>query len=121
MTLPSGARAPAFLALVAACGTPASSGSSAFVLETPATAVVEENVTACDVDAVCGLSLAFSDTTVFALYGTGEGAGPRCPIAVAVSDVAFTLAPGDEVSVVLRGCPEAGLALAAISRTTPAG
>lgn len=74
-------------------------------------AVVTENVTACVVDAVCGLRLQFSDTTVFALYGSGERDTPSCRIDVAVSDAAFEIAPGSAVTVEMEDCPGMGLVL----------
>lgn len=96
--------------VLAGCGaSEQQEAASAFALGAPVEAVVTENVTACVVDAVCGLRLDFSDTTVFALYGGGERSAPACEIPTEVSDVAFSLQGGETVSLVLRECPGMGL------------
>lgn len=69
---------------------------------------VVDNVTACEVDATCSLRIAFADTTVTGVYGTGERPAPPCEIARGVSDLAFTLRPGDRVRVDLRPCGDEG-------------
>jgi hypothetical protein len=70
---------------------------------------IVDNVTACVVDGDCILRIEFSDTTVSALYGTGERPAPNCTLQRSVSDVAFGLAAGDRISVVLSGCGADGL------------
>ncbi len=80
------------------------------------TAVVSENVTACVVDAVCTLRLDFADTTVVAVYGTGDRDGQGCEIDTQVSDVAFELSPGIPVAVVLLECAGVGLVVDQIRR-----
>ena len=87
---------------------------STFVTDTQARAKVVENVTACVVDAVCGLRLEFSDTTVFALYGSGERDTPPCTIPTDVSDAAFGLDEGQIVSVVIRDCTGMGLIVGSV-------
>jgi hypothetical protein len=86
-------------------------GTSEFSTTRPVQAVVTENVTSCVVDGVCGLRLEFSDTTVFALYGSGERPTPSCSIGVEVSDAAFAARPGASVTVVLEECVGLGLIL----------
>lgn len=81
-------------------------------VETPA--LVQENVTACEVDAVCGLWLGFADTVVFAVYGHGDVETPPCPVERSVSDAAFRAEVGDTVAVLLRDCPGVGLVLGAL-------
>lgn len=71
-------------------------------------AQVSENVTACEVDAVCYLVLQLSDTTIVALYGTGERPAPPCPISKEVSDVAFGVGAGDVVEVRVTNCEGEG-------------
>ena len=63
-----------------------------------------ENITACVVDAVCYLRIEFADTTLNALYGTGERPAPPCEISREVSDVAFEVEPGDLISVRISTC-----------------
>jgi hypothetical protein len=67
---------------------------------------VVENLTACEVDAICSLQLTFSDTTILAIYGTGERPEPTCQSPVGVSNVAFTLKPGELVDVVVESCDQ---------------
>jgi len=66
---------------------------------------VLENSTACIVDAVCYLRIEFADTSMVALYGTGERPAPLCEISREVSDVAFQVQPGEVISVVVSKCP----------------
>jgi hypothetical protein len=73
--------------------------------------VITENVTACVIDAVCGLRLEFSDSVVFALYGSGERPAGGRSIEVEVSDAAFVMLPGAAVTVVLEECGGMGLVL----------
>ncbi|NNF12812.1 MAG: hypothetical protein HKN72_06305 [Gemmatimonadetes bacterium] len=72
-------------------------------------ASVRENVTACEVDAVCYLVLQYSDTTIMAIYGTGERPAPPCSISVETSDVAFGTSRGDVVQVRVSECEGEGL------------
>lgn len=96
---------------LAACGDSLETTESDFELESPLSATVVENVKACTVDAVCGLRLRLADTSVFALYGTGERAENACRIDVAVSDAAFEASTGQVVNVVLKECEDLGLVL----------
>lgn len=89
-------------------GSGGSEGLSEFREDTLIVGRVVENSTACEVDATCFLRIAFSDTTVTGVYGTGEGPPPPCEIARGVSDLAFTLRPGDRVRVDLRPCSDEG-------------
>lgn len=70
---------------------------------------VLENSTACTVDATCYLRIEFADTTLEALYGTGERpTPPPCTIAAEVSDAAFEVVVGDVVEVVVSPCGDEG-------------
>lgn len=103
---------------VVACTPPPSDGSDGESPGSDALSTYEEgalvvgrvvdNVTACEVDATCSLRIAFADTTVTGVYGTGERPAPPCEIARGVSDLAFTLRPGDRVRVDLRSCGDEG-------------
>ena len=75
-----------------------------------------ENVTACEVDAVCYLRIQFADTTMRAIYGTGERPPPPCPISVEVSDAAFAVEAGDVLEVAITACPDEGMFLERIVR-----
>ena len=77
-----------------------------------------ENSTACSVDAVCYLRIAFADTVVVAVYGTGERPAPPCTISVDVSDAAFEIEAGDVVDVVISRCGEEGYYLERIEGGT---
>jgi hypothetical protein len=83
---------------------------------TTVTGRVAENVTACEVDAVCYLRIEFADSTVEAVYGTGERPAPECEIPVEASDAAFTAVAGDVVQVVVVPCAGEGLFLRALER-----
>lgn len=104
--------------VVAGCTNASSLNVSMFSTGDLVLAEVRENVTACTVDAVCGLRLEFADTSVFALYGTGERASPDCSISVEVSDAAFGVAAGDPVNVILEECPGVGLVLRGLETTS---
>lgn len=69
---------------------------------------VVENRTDCVVDADCALTIAFSDTTISALYGTGERPAPPCEIEREVADAAFDVEPGDVVRVIVARCGDEG-------------
>ena len=69
---------------------------------------VLENSKACVVDAMCYLQIEFADTTIAALYGTGERPAPLCEITSEVSDAAFQIEPGDVVDVVISVCASGG-------------
>lgn len=103
----------AVLLLVVACA-PGPDGSASgpeptpFVEDSVVTGRVLENSTACTVDALCYLRIAFLDTTVTAMYGTGERPAPPCTISVQVSDVAFEVEAGDVVGVVISRCGDEG-------------
>lgn len=108
-------RAPlafAALTLLVACGSPPNPdpppGLSPFAPGVLLRAQVSENVTACEVDAVCYLVLQLSDTTIVAVYGTGERPAPPCPISTEVSDAAFGADAGDVVEVRVTNCEGEG-------------
>jgi hypothetical protein len=87
---------------------PESSGDlSLFTEDAVISGRVRENVTACTVDAVCYLRIEFADTSIVALYGSGERPAPLCEISKEVSDVAFEVQAGDPVEVMVSMC-EAG-------------
>jgi hypothetical protein len=69
---------------------------------------VVENRTDCIVDADCTLLIEFSDTTIHALYGTGERPAPPCEIEPEVADAAFDLEPGDLVRTIIANCRPEG-------------
>ena len=76
---------------------------------------VIENSTACEVDAVCYLRIEFADTTIAAVYGTGERPAPYCEISMDVSNLAFRVPVGARVDVVVSRCRTEGLYLSEIS------
>jgi hypothetical protein len=84
---------------------------SPFVADTPLNARIVENSTACIVDAVCFLRLEFADTTVDAIYGTGEYPAPPCDIPGDAATAAFRAAAGDIVRVAVTSCPPHGFML----------
>jgi hypothetical protein len=116
-------RSPLVLLLAAACA-PGPEGSTSapeptrFVEDSLARGSVVENSTACSVDAVCYLRIAFADTVVVAVYGTGERPAPPCTISVDVSDAAFEIEAGDVVDVVISRCGEEGYYLERIEGST---
>lgn len=77
---------------------------------------VLENSRACEVDAVCYLRIEFADTTVVAVYGTGERPAPPCTMTVEVSDVAFQVEPGAMIDAVILKCDGEGHYLQSIQR-----
>jgi len=74
-----------------------------------------ENSTACEVDAVCYLRIEFADTSIVAVYGTGERPAPPCEIPADASDPAFRVEAGARVDVVVSRCGGEGLYLSEIS------
>ena len=100
----------ALSACVGASGPPGSTRLDTLALGEAVTARVLENEPGCVVDAVCFLTLEFSDTVVVAIYGSGERPAP-CPIDVAVSDAAFALDPGVVTGVTVDSCDGEGLIL----------
>jgi len=93
---------------------PRGAPTTAFALEEPIVGSVLVNSTDCVVDAICSLSLAFADTTVVVVYGSGERPTPRCPTPVDASDAAFGVEAGDLVRVEVRACDDGGLVLASL-------
>lgn len=79
---------------------------------------VVENRTDCVVDANCALTIAFSDTTISALYGTGERPAPPCEIESAVADDAFEVEPGDVVRAIIARCGDDGYFIRRIEMDT---
>ena len=92
-------------------GVPGDATTGTFATDRPVPASVVENVTACVVDAVCFLRLEFSDTTVVAVYGSGERPAPDCRASDEAADVAFGVEEGATVEVVLGDCGVEGLVL----------
>lgn len=107
------------LALLTACAGRAEPETSGFSTEHTVTAVVLENVTACTVDAICGVRLEFADTTVFALYGLGEQDTTDCSISVETSDRAFGLRTGDVATLRLKECEAEGLVIDGFAAPPP--
>ena len=102
---PAAARLLLALAL-SACGSAGGDADddaelSPFIEGTLISGRVLENSTACVVDALCYLRIEFADTTIVALYGTGERPAPQCEITSEVSDAAFQVESGDIVDVVV--------------------
>ncbi len=96
------------VALVPGCGAPSDDALSRHADDVMVVGRVVENTTACVVDAVCLLRLRFADTTVTAIYGTGERPAPPCAISREASDAAFRIEAGDLVKVVTYQCPGEG-------------
>jgi len=106
--------------LLSACGTeePAvdASSLSPFAPGVEGVARVSNNVTACIVDAMCTLTLDFADTSVTAVYGSGERPAPACGVGRTVSNAAFDLAATDVVTVLLETCEGVGLVVRSVAR-----
>ncbi|MDH3271707.1 MAG: hypothetical protein OEN56_10260 [Gemmatimonadota bacterium] len=105
---------PALCILVFACapggGDPGSrAGLSPFAEGALVSGRVLENNHACTVDAVCYLRLEFADTSIVAVYGSGERPPPVCDISVATSDAAFGVEAGEIVTVRVAPCGSGGL------------
>jgi hypothetical protein len=60
------------------------------------------------VDAICYLRIEFADTSIVALYGTGERPAPACEISREVSDAAFLVQAGEVIDVVISRCASEG-------------
>jgi hypothetical protein len=101
-------------ALVAACVQTPDRGLTPFAFDTPVTGEVLENSTACTVDAYCTLRVAFADTVVEVIYGSGEGAATPCLVPASASDTAFVSEPGTRVQVRVEDCGRSGAYLRAI-------
>ena len=98
-----------FALALSACGSAGGNADddpelSPFVEGTLISGRVLENSTACVVDALCYLRIEFADTTIVALYGTGERPAPQCEITSEVSDAAFQIESGEIVEVVVSVC-----------------
>ena len=89
---------------------------SPFIEGTLISGRVLENSTACVVDALCYLRIEFADTTIVAIYGTGERPAPRCEITAEVSDAAFQIESGEVIDVVVSVCAFEGHYLRRILR-----
>ena len=89
---------------------------SPFVEDTPISGRVLENSTACEVDAACYLRIEFADTSLVALYGTGERPAPECEMSREVSNVGFQVEPGEIVTVVVSMCGSDGYYLRELDR-----
>jgi hypothetical protein len=94
---------------------------SPFVADTSLNARIVENSTACIVDAVCFLRLEFADTTIEAIYATGEHPAPPCDIPGDASTAAFRAAVGDIVRVAVSPCAPHGFMLQQLEPIPPPG
>jgi len=107
-------------ALAAGCAVPnedaPDSVVEAFAEDVPVLGRVVENSTACEVDAVCYLRIEFFDTSVIAVYGTGERPAPPCEMSTELSDIAFAIRRGELVSVVISKCADEGYFIRRIHR-----
>lgn len=103
--------------LVAACARPGEEEGelSRFAVDASLAGRVVENSTACIVDATCFLRISFADTSIAALYGTGDVGEPPCIIERAVSDEAFGIGHGTMVLVTLSACGSEGYYLREIT------
>ena len=111
----------ALLVSAPACGRPDGGDAgtdelSPFRTGSTITGRVLDNVTACEVDALCYLRLELADTVIDAVYGTGERPAPECEIPVEVSNAAFAAAADDVVGAVVVPCAGEGLFLRALER-----
>ena len=79
---------------IMACGNGGGAGEalSTFRQDELVTGRVIDNSTACQVDAICSLELAFADTSIIAIYGTGMRQAPPCQSPAEVTNVAFAVA-----------------------------
>lgn len=104
--------------ILAGCGPVAEPGSvlalSSYTVGDRRTVRVVENVSGCVVDGVCVLTLEFSDTTVQAVYGSGERPTDACMTNVEVSNAAFALEPQNMTDVTLRSCEDGALILSVV-------
>jgi hypothetical protein len=96
----------AWTVAIVACSNAGESGDalSEYRPQELVTGRVIENNTACQVDAICSLELAFADTTVVAIYGTGLRQAPPCQSPAEVTNAAFASARGELVDVVIALC-----------------
>ena len=94
---------------------------SPFVADTPLNARIVENSTACIVDAVCFLRLEFADTTIEAIYGTGEHPAPPCDIPGDAATAAFRATAGDIMRVAVTSCAPHGFMLRQLEPIPPPG
>jgi hypothetical protein len=94
---------------------------SPFVADTPLNARIVENSTACIVDAVCFLRLEFADTTIDAIYGTGEHPASPCDIPRDASTAAFRAVVGDIVRVAVTPCAPHRFRLQQLTPIPPPG
>ncbi len=104
---------PVLVAALWACAPPGGGAAgdvevSSFAEDAVVSGRVLENSTACEVDAVCYLRIEFADTSIVALYGTGERPAPACEISRGVSDVAFGVSPDEVITVVVSRCGSDG-------------
>ena len=102
---------------IMACGNGGGAGEalSTFRQDELVTGRVIDNSTACQVDAICSLELAFADTSIIAIYGTGMRQAPPCQSPAEVINVAFAVARDELVDVVLGTC-EDGLSIQRLVR-----
>ena len=102
---------------IMACGNGGGAGEalSTFRQDELVTGRVIDNSTACQVDAICSLELAFADTSIIAIYGTGMRQAPPCQSPAEVTNVAFAVARDELVDVVLGTC-EDGLSIQRLVR-----
>lgn len=110
-----------FAIALSACGLPPESpgddpGLSQFAANILVSGRVLENITACEVDANCYLRVEFADTTIVALYGSGERPAPQCEIPRDVSNAAFRVEREEIVQVVVSICGADGHYIRQIAR-----
>lgn len=110
--------------MVALCACAPTGGGSAddpetslFVEDALISGKVLQNSTACEVDAACYLRIEFADTSIIALYGTGERPAPACEISRDVSDIAFQISPDEIIAVVISKCGSDGYYLRQLDRS----
>ena len=106
------------LAGCAAIGQDATRDAAPFAEDTLISGKVLENSTACEVDAICYLRIEFADTSIVALYGTGERPAPTCEISREVSNAAFLVWPGEVIDVVISRCASQGHYMRRLVRDT---
>ena len=102
---------------IMACGNGGGAGEalSTFRQDELVTGRVIDNSTACQVDAICSLELAFADTSIIAIYGTGLRQAPPCQSPAEVTNVAFAVVRDELVDVVIGTC-EDGLSIQRLVR-----
>jgi hypothetical protein len=107
---------PVLILAATACAAPDAVQLSPFAEGVVVMGRVLENVTACTVDADCYLRIEFADTTISALYGTGDRIGLPCTIPAGVSAEGFEAASGELVDAIISRCESGERYLRSIER-----